>query len=74
MDEGGEPPAELGPACGQGLTVENVVRAEQTMFAQDGFSGTTRELLKVERIQNRTLLKRYRAEREIITSGAARRT
>ena len=51
-------------------TVENVergtadwVRAEQTMFAQDGFSGTTRELLKVERIQNRTLLKRYRAER-----------
>ena len=56
-------------------TVENVergtadwVRAEQTMFAQDGFSGTTRELLKVERIQNRTLLKRYRAEREIITS------
>ena len=56
-------------------TVENVergtadwVRAERTMFAQDGFSGTTRELLKVERIQNRTLLKRYRAEREIITS------
>ena len=56
-------------------TVENVergtadwVRAENAMFAHDGFSSATRELLKVERIQNRTLLKRYRAEREIITS------
>lgn len=49
------------------------VRAEQTMFARDGFSRTTRELLKVERIQNRTLLKRYRMERDIIMSrrGAA---
>ena len=39
----------------------------------DGFTEATRTLVRVQRIQNRPLLKRYRAEKDIITSsrGAA---
>ena len=74
--EENHPPSWDHMAEGENIKVAEVKRgtndwlcAEQTMFGHDGFSRSTHELLKVERIQNRALLKRYRAEREIITDS-----
>ena len=43
-------------------------KVRRMMFA-DGFSESTRTLVSVHRIQNQPLLKRYRAEKDIITSS-----
>tara|TARA_Y100000748_G_scaffold234440_1_gene198390 strand:- start:157 stop:1824 length:1668 start_codon:yes stop_codon:yes gene_type:complete len=43
-------------------------KVRRMLFADD-FSESTRTLVSVQRIQNRPLLKRYRAEKDIITSS-----